>query len=80
MVFYIEQDCTTIHFVQSDEKAMCGLYSPNWRLPQEPYDPKFVCDTCAAEMVVWQLAGLPKLPRYVWFNHESGSLIHESMG
>lgn len=79
MVFYIEYGLSVIHIVGSNENALCGLYSPNWRLPQTPYSPELVCVTCMAELVVWQLAGLP-VPSYVWFDHKIGALTHERMG
>lgn len=79
MVYYIEHGLSVIHLVGANESALCGLYSPNWRLPQEPYDLKFVCVTCMAEIVVWQLAGLP-MPSYVWYDYTIGALTHERVG
>lgn len=79
MVFYIEQGSTTLHLVRKHHIAICKLYSPNWRLPQEPYSLESMCDTCLAELVIWQLAELPA-PWYIWFNPKKGQLTHEQMG
>lgn len=79
MMFYIEHGYSTVHLVQADEMALCKLYSPNWRIPQESYSQESVCGTCMAELVIWQLEGLP-VPWYVWFDHRKGQLIHERMG
>lgn len=77
MVYYTElHGDSTIHLVRGDLMALCMYYTPNWCFPQEPYNPKSVCVTCMAELVIWQLAGKPA-PNYVWYDRKVGQLIHE---